>query len=127
VRLAHSPRRNRTLKTDWLKALDSAETLGEVIRVVEEFIESRSDVYWTGVPEGLQRPSIANEPQLQQWHHALVQAISKMPSPGSPMQELAVFTLRAAVRLHQIRLQDDKSSPSNEGGFGAAGPGYSRT
>jgi hypothetical protein len=86
-----------------------------VIHVVEDFVESRSDVYWTGVPEDLRRPAIANDAQLQQWHHALVQAISRMPSPGSPMQELAVFSLRAAVRIHQIRLREDRTRPSNEG------------
>ena len=106
---------------DALKALDAATTSDQVIQVVEDFVESRSDVYWTGVPEALRRPAIANESQLQQWHHALVQAISKMPSPGSPMQELAVFSLRAAVRIHQIRLREDRDSPSNEGGFDAAG------
>jgi hypothetical protein len=91
-----------------------------VIELVEEFVESRSDIYWTGVPEGLRRPAIADEAQLQQWHHSLVQAISKMPSPGSPMQELAVFSLRSAVRIHQIRLREDRSRPSNEVGFDAA-------
>jgi hypothetical protein len=91
-----------------------------VIEIVEEFVGSRSDIYWTGVPEGLRRPAIADEARLQQWHHSLVQAISKMPSPGSPMQELAVFSLRAAVRIHQIRLREDRAGPSNEGGFEAA-------
>lgn len=107
------------LKQDSLKALDAATTIEQVIQVVEDFVDSRSDVYWAGVPEALRRPVIANEFQLQQWHHALVQAISKMPSPGSPMQELAVFSLRAAVRIHQIRLREDRS-PSNDGGLDAA-------
>ena len=106
------------MKKDWLAALDAATTTEEVLHVVEDFAGSRSDVYWTGVPAELRRPAIADEAQLQQWHHALVQAISKMPSPGSPMQELAVFSLRAAVRIHQIRLRE---TPSNEGGFDAAG------
>jgi hypothetical protein len=114
------------LNTDWLRALDAATALEEVIQVVEEFVESRSDVYWTGVPEPLRRPAIANEAQLQQWHHALVQAISKMPSPGSPMQELAVFSLRAAVRLHQIRLREDRASPSNEGFDAAAARSFEK-
>ena len=100
---------------DWLKALDAATMNEQVIQVVEDFVESRSDVYWTGVPEALRRPEIASEQQLQQWHHALVQAISKMPSPGSPMQELAVFSLRAAVRIHQIRLREDRSSSNDSG------------
>ena len=100
---------------DWLKALDAATMNEQVIKVVQDFVESRSDVYWTGVPEALRRPEIASEQQLQQWHHALVQAISKMPSPGSPMQELAVFSLRAAVRIHQIRLREDRSSSNDSG------------
>ena len=106
---------------DGFKALDAATTSEQVIQVVEEFLESRSVIYWTGVPEALRRPAIADESQLQQWHHALVKAISNMPSPGSPMQELAVFSLRAAVRMHQIRLREGRDSPSNEGGFDAAG------
>jgi hypothetical protein len=102
------------LKKDWLKALDAATTVEQVLEIVEDFVESRSDVYWAGVPEVLRRPAIRTEAHAEQWHHALVQAISKMPSPGSPMQELAVFSLRAAVRFHQIRLREDRS-PSNDG------------
>ena len=83
---------------------------------MEEFIESRSDVYWSGVPGELRRPTIASDVQLQQWHHALIQAISRMSTPGSPMQELAVLSLRAAVRVHQIRL--DKARPESEGNGG---------
>ena len=92
----------------------------DVIEAVGEFVDSRSDVYWSGVPEALRRPQIATEVELQHWHHALVQAISKMPSPGSPMQELAVFSLRAAVRMHQIRLREARTEPSNDGGAQAA-------
>ena len=77
-------------------------------------------MYWSGVPEALRRPAVTTEQQLQQWHHALVQAISKMASPGSPMQELAVLSLRAAVRLHQIRLKDEPGPSSNDGGLRAA-------
>jgi hypothetical protein len=109
------------LKQDWLKALDACDSLEGVLQVVEDFVESRSDVYWSGVPEPLRRPAIATDVQLQQWHHALVQAISRMPSPGSPMQELAVFSLRAAVRIHQIRLKQPRAEPSNDSGFQAAG------
>ena len=114
------------LKKDWLATLDACSSLDEVIQVVEEFIDSRSDVYWSGVPEPLRRPAIEADVQLQQWHHALVQAISKMPSPGSPMQELAVFSLRAAVRMHQIRLQQERTDPSNDGGLQAAPGGTLR-
>lgn len=109
------------LKHDWLEALDACTTVEEVIDVVEEFIVSRSDVYWSGVPEPLRRPRIGTDAQLEQWHHALVQAISKMPSPGSPMQELAVLSLRAAVRMHQIRLEEARSPPSNDGGLQGRG------
>ena len=91
-----------------------------MIEVVEDFSASRSDVYWSGVPEALRRPRIATDAQLEQWHHALVQAISKMPSPGSPMQELAVLSLRAAVRMHQIRLGKERPQSSNDGGLQAA-------
>lgn len=103
-----------------MNALDSARTLEEVLEAVEEFLASRSDVYWAGVPEALREPRVASEQQLQQWHHALIQAISKMPSPGTPMQELAVFSLRAAVRIHQIRLKEDPGAPSNDREFSAA-------
>jgi hypothetical protein len=112
--------RRTTLKSDWLEDLERTTTAQGVLRVVGEFIAVRSDVYWCGVPEPLRRPEISTEPQLQQWHHALVQAISAMPTPGSPMQELAVLSLRAAVRLHQIRLKEDAAPTSDAGGLGAA-------
>lgn len=104
---------------DWAKALDAARTVEEVLESVEEFLASRSEIYWTGVPPSLRTPTITKEDQLQRWHHALVQAISNMPSPGTPMQELAVFSLRAAVRIHQIRLREDPEAPSNDRQFSA--------
>ena len=114
------------LKRDWFTELDAANSTDAVLRVVAEFIESRSDVYWSGVPEALRRPTIATSIQLQQWHHALIQAISKMPTPGSPMQELAVLSLRAAVRLHQIRLDKDRPGAEGNGGVHAAARGRER-
>ena len=119
--LAVAARRENELKTEWLRELDGAGSSERVLHVVEEFIESRSDVYWSGVPADLRRPRIASDIDLQKWHHALVQAISRMPSPGSPMQELAVFSLRAAVRLHQIRLKE-RSGSDDDGGMKAAPP-----
>jgi hypothetical protein len=96
--------------------LDAAGSVEAVLQAVEEFIESRSDVYWSGVPAELRRPAIDSEAGLQKWHHALVQAISRMSSPGSPMQELAVLSLRAAVRLHQLRLRDQERASEDDGG-----------
>jgi hypothetical protein len=104
---------------DWARSLDASRTVEEVLESVEEFLASRSDIYWTGVPPDLRSPTIADEHQLQRWHHALVQAISNMPSPGTPMQELAVFSLRAGVRIHQIRLREDPEAPSNDRQFSA--------
>ena len=89
--------------------------------MVQEFVESRSDVYWSGVPPALRRPSITGDVALQQRHHGLVQAISRMPSPGSPMQELAVFSLQAAVRLHQIRLREKAGNDGPSGLKAASG------
>jgi hypothetical protein len=105
---------------NWLKALDAASSPDEVLAIVEDFVSRRSDVYWTGVPEALRRPSIASEDDLGRWHHGLVRAISDMPSPGTPMQELCVFSLRASVRLHQIRLRESRRDPSSGGEFSAA-------
>ena len=108
---------------DWARALDGALKVEEVLEIAEEFLATRSEIYWTGVPVALRHPTITSEQHLQQWHHALVQAISTMASPGTPMQELAVFSLRAAVRIHQIRLKDDPSTPSNDRQFSAASAG----
>ena len=103
-----------------MKALDSAPTVEAVLEVVDEFVASRSDVYWSGVPAELRNPKLGSEGGLQQWHHSLVQAISRMTSPGTPMQELAVFSLRSAVRIHQINLRSEPRASSNEGEFSAA-------
>ena len=100
--------------------LDAAGSVEAVLQTVEEFVESRSDVYWSGVPADLRRPLIDSEAGLQKWHHALVQAISRMSSPGSPMQELAVFSLRAAVRLHQLRLRHQELASDDDGGLQGA-------
>ena len=103
-----------------MNALDSARTVEAVLEVVDEFVASRSDIYWSGVPEELRNPKLGSTEGLQQWHHALVQAISAMASPGTPMQELAVFSLRAAVRIHQINLRPDPRASSNDREFSAA-------
>jgi len=103
-----------------MKALDSAPTVEAVLEVVEEFVASRSDVYWSGVPAELRNPRLGSAEALQQWHHGLVQAISRMVSPGTPMQELAVFSLRSAVRIHQINLRSDPGASSNDRDFSTA-------
>ena len=103
-----------------MKALDLADTVEAVLEVVDEFVASRSDVYWSGIPAELRNPKLGSEHELQQWHHALVQAISRMASPGTPMQELAVFSLRSAVRIHQINLRSEPRSPSNDREFSTA-------
>jgi hypothetical protein len=40
-----------------------------------------------------------------------------MPSPGTPMQELCVISLRASVRVHQIRLREEPGGSSNDREF----------
>ena len=37
----------------WLKAIDEARGIDEVLAVLDEFLDTRSDIYWTGVPEGM--------------------------------------------------------------------------
>jgi hypothetical protein len=103
-----------------MKALDAATSHSDVMDIVEEFIDGRSDVYWTGVPEKLRAPALATEADLSRWHHDLIRAISAMPSPGTPMQELCVLSLRATVRLHQIRLRQSRGGSSNETEFSAS-------
>jgi hypothetical protein len=119
-KLAAIRRRENDLIKDWMKALDSAHTVDAVLEVVGEFVATRSDVYWSGVPAELRNPELGSEERLQQWHHALVQAISRMVSPGTPMQELAVFSLRSAVRIHQINLRADPRASSNDREFSTA-------
>jgi hypothetical protein len=106
--------------TNWLKALDAASAPREILAIVEDFIASRSDVYWAGVPEALRQPAIDSEEALGRWHHDLVRAITEIASPGTPMQELCVFSLRASVRLHQVHLRQSTGRPSNEGEIKAA-------
>jgi hypothetical protein len=104
----------------WLKTIDAARNVEEVLAVLDNFIESRSDVYWMGVPEGMRHPFLRTGEDLQRWHHELVKAIKDMPSPGTPMQELAVISLRASVRVHQIRLREEPAASSNDREFKAA-------
>src|SRR4051812_19862574 len=71
---------------NWLQAIDEAAGVDEVLAVVEEFVDTRSEIYWMGVPEGMRQPRLSTDADLQRWHHGLVQAIKEMPSPGTPMQ-----------------------------------------
>jgi len=106
-----------------MKGLDEAHTVDEVLDAVNEFIAARSDVYWMGVPEDLRAPAIASADDLNRWHHGLIQAIARIVSPGTPMQELCIFSLRASVRVHQILLKEDTRPSSNDREFSArAGP-----
>jgi len=106
----------------WLKAIDEAPGIEDVLAVLDEFIDTRSDVYWMGIPEGMRHPLLRTAVDLQRWHHGLVRTIKDMPSPGTPMQELCVISLRASVRVHQIRLREEPGeAPSNDREFKAAG------
>jgi hypothetical protein len=110
----------------WLKAIDDARDVEGVLAVVDDFIESRSEVYWLGVPEGMRHPLLRTDEDLQRWHHELIREIKDMASPGTPMQELCIFSLRASVRVHQIRLREEPGGSSNDREFKAAGNGRSR-
>lgn len=107
---------------DWTAVLRRAKEVAEVLEVMDEFLSSRSDVYWQGVPESLRRPVIVSALDLERWHHAVVKALSTDSSPGKPLTELAKISLHAVARIHQIRLKIVR--PKNEGpdedGYSAA-------
>lgn len=105
---------------EWSKALDEARTAVELIEVVEEFLATRPKSYWEGVPEKLRPPVIANDAELERWHQALIKAIGEITSPGTRVQELCVLSLRATVRIHQIRLKRASGGSTNDGEFSAA-------
>lgn len=104
-----------------MKALGAARSAGEVLEVVEDFLAGRSESYWEEIPEALREPALVTEEDLARWHHALVRAIADMESPAPPMKELCALSLRATVRVHQIRLQHTRGG-SNETEFSARSP-----
>ena len=92
---------------DWTAVIRRANTVAEVLDVVDEFTSSLPDAYWNAVPEPLRRPVIVAEADLERWHHALVKHLAETPEPGKPFQELARVSLHAVARVHQIRLRLD--------------------
>ena len=104
---------------DWAAVLRRANTVAEVIEVMDEFLSSRTDVYWQGIPESLRRPVVSSALDLERWHHALVKVLSETASPGKPLQELARVSLHGVARVQQIRLKI--VGDSNDDGFSASG------
>ena len=100
---------------DWTGVIRRANTVAEVVDVVDEFTSSLSDDWWKALPEPLRRPVIVAEVDLERWHHALVKHLADTPTPGKPLQELARVSLHAVARVHQIRLRLDleEDDPSN--------------
>ena len=108
---------------DWAAVIRRASTVTEVLEVLDEFTSSLPDAYWNSVPEGLRRPAIAAEADLERWHQALVKHLAETPVPGKPLQELCRVSLHAAARVHQLRLQPDRrdDGSTNDNKF-SAGP-----
>ena len=107
---------------DWTAVIKRANTLAEVLDVVDEFTSSLPDSYWQAVPEPLRRPVIVAATDLERWHHALVRKLAETPAPEKPLQELSRISLHAVARIHQIRLRLDPrhdDGSTNEGKFSA--------
>ena len=112
---------------DWTAVIKRANTVAEVLDVVDEFTSSLPDSYWNALPQALQRPVIVAEVDLERWHHALVKQLAETPAPGKPLQELSRVTLHAVARVHQIRLRLDpgEDDSPNDGRF-SSGPDEGR-
>jgi len=97
---------------DWTGVVRRANTIAEVLEVLDEFTSSLPEAYWQSVADV----------DLERWHHGLVKQLAETRAPGKSLQELCRISLHAVARIHQIRLHlnppDDSSTNDNK--FSAA-------
>lgn len=99
---------------NWLKEISQAETLDDLLALVNDFILEQPDEHWSWIPKSSQPSLIGTVDELHQWHHRLAADLAKVDSPNIRMQDLAVFFLRASARAHQLVLARERQS-SNQG------------
>ena len=99
----------------WEQDLQSADSSDEVLEVVNDFVARQGERYWTRIPAASRPAMVSRAEDVQAWHHRLVQELRRHKPATIELQELCVLFLRAAVRLHQIELQElDRHGAPND-------------
>jgi hypothetical protein len=100
---------------NWLKEVSQADSIAELLAVVNDFILEQPDEHWSWIPRE-SRPSLVGAAgELHQWHHRIAAELARAASPNIRMQDLAVFFLRASARAHQLAVAAERREPSNDG------------
>jgi hypothetical protein len=100
---------------NWLKAVSQADTIEDLLMVVNDFILDQPDEHWSWIPKASRPSLVGTADELHQRHHRLATDLARAESPNIRMQDLAVFFLRASARAHQISIAAERREPSNQG------------
>jgi hypothetical protein len=90
---------------NWHKAVIDAATHDALLRVVNEYLLSYPEEYWSWIPREARPKLVATTAELQQHHRRLSELLAVTTSPNIRLQDLAVFFLQASARA--IELADD--------------------
>lgn len=102
---------------NWLREIEQAMTIEELMGVVNDFILQQPDEHWSWIPKSSRPKLIASESELHHWHHQVTLDLLTGKSPNIRMQDLAVFFLRASAHAHQLALKQELRGGSNQRDF----------
>lgn len=100
---------------NWLKEVSQADTIEDLLVLVNDFILEQPDEHWSWIPRSSRPSLVATAEELHQWNHRLATDLAKARSPNIRMQDVAVFFLRASARAHHIALAAERGESSNQG------------
>ena len=101
---------------NWLKEVSQADTIEDLLVLVNDFILEQPDEHWSWIPKSSRPSLVATAAELHQWHHRLAMDLAEVESPNIRMQDLAVFFLRASARAHQLALAAGFGESANQDG-----------
>ena len=90
---------------NWVKLLDEAGTMEDLLQLVNEYILEQPDEYISWIPSHARPTLLGNERDLHAWHLRISDELAAARDPNLRLQDLAVFFLRASARAHEIRFE----------------------
>ena len=101
---------------NWLRAVNDANSLDALLALVNEYVLSYPEAYWSWIPRDARPRLVATVHELHDWHQRLASQLGAAESPNIRLQDLAVFFLQASARAIELDKardscnQDDRNS-----------------
>jgi len=109
---------------NWLKSLSEVSTLQALLALVNEYLLSHPEEYWSWIPRDSRPRLVATIGELHAWHHKLASEVGAATNPNIYMQDVCVFFVRAAARAVELEQSSQRGKLANDGSFEASGNGH---